>query len=100
MRADMGGAATTLASALAIARLKLPLDLIVATPMTENMPGGGATKPGDVYVVSCILSFSSFVCEVDQCRQTLCRFWLDADPSISISVSELTKNGGTTDLRP
>ena len=56
MRADMGGAATTLASALAIARLKLPLDLIVATPMTENMPGGGATKPGDVYVVSCILS--------------------------------------------
>lgn len=48
MRADMGGAATTLSSALAIARLKLPLDLVVATPMTENMPGGGATKPGDV----------------------------------------------------
>ena len=48
MRADMGGAATTLASTLAIARLKLPLDLVVATPMTENMPGGSATKPGDV----------------------------------------------------
>ena len=48
MRADMGGAAATLASALAIARLKLPLNLVVATPMTENMPGGGATNPGDV----------------------------------------------------
>ena len=57
MRADMGGAATTLASALAIARLKLPLNLIVATPMTENMPGGGATKPGDVYVISHTLLF-------------------------------------------
>jgi len=48
MRADMGRAATTLASALAIARLKLPLDLVVATPMMENMPGSGTTKPGDV----------------------------------------------------
>ena len=38
----------TLASALAIARFKLPLDLVVATPMTENMPGGCARKPGDM----------------------------------------------------
>jgi len=48
MRADMGGATTMLASALAIAKLKLLLDLVMATPMMENMPGGGATKLGDV----------------------------------------------------
>ena len=48
MHADMGGAATMLASVLAIAKLKLLLDLVMATPMTENMPGSGATKPGDV----------------------------------------------------
>ena len=48
MHTDMGRAATMLASALAIARLKLLLDLVVATLMMENMPGGGTTKPGDV----------------------------------------------------
>jgi hypothetical protein len=31
-----------------IARLGLPINLIVAAPCTENLPGGQATKPGDV----------------------------------------------------
>jgi len=48
MRADMGGAATVVASALAVARFRLPINLIVATPLTENLPGPSATKPGDV----------------------------------------------------
>jgi len=48
MRADMGGAATVVASALAIAQLQLPINLIVATPLTENLPGPSATKPGDI----------------------------------------------------
>lgn len=39
------------ASALAIARLQLPINLIVATPLTENLPGPSATKPGDMYVL-------------------------------------------------
>ncbi|KAF9461961.1 leucine aminopeptidase [Collybia nuda] len=48
MRADMGGAATVVASALAIAQLQLPVNLVVVTPLTENMPGPSATKPGDI----------------------------------------------------
>lgn len=48
MRADMGGAATVCAAALAIAKLKLPINLVVVTPLTENLPGPSANKPGDV----------------------------------------------------
>jgi leucyl aminopeptidase len=38
-----------LASAGAIARLGLKLNLICVAPCTENLPGGHATKPGDVF---------------------------------------------------
>ncbi|KAF9040239.1 leucine aminopeptidase [Hymenopellis radicata] len=48
MRGDMGGAATVVASTLAIAKLKLPVNLVTVTPLTENMPGPSATKPGDI----------------------------------------------------
>jgi len=48
MRGDMGGAATVVSSALAIAQLQLPINLVVITPLTENMPGPSATKPGDI----------------------------------------------------
>ncbi|THU84241.1 leucine aminopeptidase [Dendrothele bispora CBS 962.96] len=48
MRGDMGGAASVISAALAIAKLKLPVNLVVCTPLTENMPGPSATKPGDI----------------------------------------------------
>jgi leucyl aminopeptidase len=32
----------------AVARMKLPINLTVIVPATENMPGGGATRPGDI----------------------------------------------------
>ncbi|KAF8956466.1 leucine aminopeptidase [Flammula alnicola] len=48
MRGDMGGAATVVSSALAIAKLQIPINLVVSTPLTENMPGPSATKPGDI----------------------------------------------------
>ena len=48
MKYDMSGAAAVIAAGVAIARLRLPLNLIVAAPCTENLPGGQATKPGDV----------------------------------------------------
>ncbi|KAJ7608200.1 leucine aminopeptidase [Roridomyces roridus] len=48
MRGDMGGAAAVVSAALAIAQLKLPINLVVLTPLAENMPSGTATKPGDV----------------------------------------------------
>jgi aminopeptidase len=51
MRSDMGGAACVLSAIYALARLgiDLPFDLIGLTPMVENLPGGKATKPGDVF---------------------------------------------------
>ncbi|KAG8939548.1 hypothetical protein FRC04_006234 [Tulasnella sp. 424] len=50
MRGDMGGAATVCATAVAIAKLKIPINLVVVTPLCENLPGPSANKPGDVVV--------------------------------------------------
>lgn len=35
---------------LAIAKLRLPINMVVCIPLTENMPSGKATKPGDIIV--------------------------------------------------
>jgi leucyl aminopeptidase len=48
MKQDMAGAAAVLAAAWAIAKLKLPVDLLAVVPTAENMPGSGAYRPGDV----------------------------------------------------
>jgi leucyl aminopeptidase len=48
MKYDMSGAATVISAIGAIARLKLKTHVVAIAPCTENMPGGGATKPGDV----------------------------------------------------
>ena len=48
MKFDMSGAASVLGTMKAAASMKLPLNIIAAIPAAENMPGGGATKPGDV----------------------------------------------------
>ncbi|KAI9296436.1 peptidase M17, leucyl aminopeptidase, partial [Neoconidiobolus thromboides FSU 785] len=48
MKGDMGGAATVAASVLAIAQLKLPINVRAAIALAENMPSARATKPGDV----------------------------------------------------
>ncbi|HUG56279.1 MAG TPA: leucyl aminopeptidase [Candidatus Limnocylindrales bacterium] len=49
MKADMTGAATVIAAMGAIARLGTKANVIAAAPCTENLPGGRATKPGDVF---------------------------------------------------
>ncbi|MBN9493409.1 leucyl aminopeptidase [bacterium] len=48
MKADMTGAASVIAAMGAIARLKPKVNVVAIAPCTENMPGGGASKPGDV----------------------------------------------------
>ncbi len=48
MKADMTGAASVIAAIGAIARLKPKVNVVAIAPCTENMPGGNATKPGDV----------------------------------------------------
>jgi leucyl aminopeptidase len=48
MKYDMCGAASVLGALKAAALLKLPLNVVGVIPTTENMPGGAATKPGDI----------------------------------------------------
>jgi leucyl aminopeptidase len=48
MKDDMSGGAAVIAAMSAIARLKAPVRVIGIVPMTENMPGGRAVKPGDI----------------------------------------------------
>ncbi len=48
MKGDMAGAATVISAGLGAARLKLPVNLVVLVPTTENLPSGTAYKPGDI----------------------------------------------------
>jgi leucyl aminopeptidase len=48
MKDDMAGGASVVAAMRSIALQGLPIRAIAVVPMTENMPGGKATKPGDI----------------------------------------------------
>ena len=48
MTSDMAGAATVLGATLGAAHLGLPLKVTTFLALAENMPGGGAQRPGDV----------------------------------------------------
>ncbi len=49
MKYDMCGGANVIGTILAIAKLKLKLNVICIVPATENLVNGSATKPGDVH---------------------------------------------------
>ena len=48
MKFDMCGAASVLGTMKAVGEMKLPVNVVGAIPTTENMPGGRATRPGDI----------------------------------------------------
>ena len=48
MKTDMSGAAAVLAAIDTIAGLGIKVNVTVITPLTENMTGGAAQRPGDV----------------------------------------------------
>jgi leucyl aminopeptidase len=48
MKFDMCGAASVFGVMKAISLLRLPLNVVGVVPATENMPDGGAIKPGDI----------------------------------------------------
>jgi len=48
MKTDMSGAAAVFGAIQVIAELGLPVKVLGITPLTENMPGGSAMRPGDV----------------------------------------------------
>ena len=48
MRADMGGAAVSVATVYSCALNQTHGRIVCLTPLAENMPSGKANKPGDV----------------------------------------------------
>jgi leucyl aminopeptidase len=48
MKCDMAGAAAVVGAIIAIARLGVPVEVTAYAALAENMPGGGAQRPGDV----------------------------------------------------
>ncbi len=49
MKYDMAGGAAVLGAMACAAQLELPLRVIGLVPSTENLPSGGAYRPGDVF---------------------------------------------------
>ena len=92
MKYDMCGAATVLGVLKSAAELKLPLNLIGIIPTTENMPGGNASKPGDV-----VTSMSGQTIEIlntdAEGRLILCDALTYAErfkPAVVIDIATLT----------
>ena len=92
MKFDMCGAASVLGTMKAAARMNLPINLTVVVPTTENMPGGGATRPGDI-----VTSLSGQTIEIlntdAEGRLILCDALTYAErfePSTVIDVATLT----------
>ncbi|HEX4859274.1 MAG TPA: leucyl aminopeptidase [Usitatibacteraceae bacterium] len=48
MKYDMQGAGSMLGVMKTVGMLKLPLNVVMLVPTCENMPGGNATRPGDI----------------------------------------------------
>ena len=49
MKSDMAGAAAVYGAMQAIAEIGLPVRVLGVTPLSENMTGGAAQRPGDVF---------------------------------------------------
>jgi len=48
MKSDMGGAAAVIATTIAAARLRLPVEVTATVPMAENLPSGSSYRPSDI----------------------------------------------------
>jgi leucyl aminopeptidase len=48
MKGDMAGAAAVVGAVLSLARSGAPVHVVAVAALAENMPGGGAARPGDV----------------------------------------------------
>ena len=92
MKYDMCGAASVLGTMRAVARMALPINLTIIVPATENMPGGNASRPGDI-----VTSMSGQTIEIlntdAEGRLILCDALTYAerfDPDTVIDVATLT----------
>ena len=51
MKSDMGGAAAIVLATVAVAQLKLNVNVTAWAPLAENMPSGSAQRPSDVLTI-------------------------------------------------
>ena len=92
MKYDMCGAATVFGTFVAVAKLQLPINLVMIVPAVENMPDGDAYRPGDV-----ITSYSGKTIEVlntdAEGRMILCdalTYAQEYKPQVLIDLATLT----------
>ncbi len=92
MKYDMGGAASVFGTMEAICDIALPINVIGIVGAVENMPSGGATKPGDV-----VTSMSGKTIEIlntdAEGRLVLCDALTYAErfnPQVVIDIATLT----------
>ena len=92
MKYDMGGAAAMLGTMKAIGMMKLPLNIVMLVPTCENMPGGNASRPGDI-----VKSLSGLTVEIlntdAEGRLILCDALTYAErfkPSVVVDAATLT----------
>jgi leucyl aminopeptidase len=92
MKFDMCGAASVLGTFRACAELQLPLNLLGVIPTVENMPGGQATKPGDI--VTSLSGQSVEILNTDaEGRLILCdalSYCERYEPAVVIDIATLT----------
>jgi leucyl aminopeptidase len=92
MKFDMCGAASVLGTLKACATMGLPINVVGVIPATENLPGGRASKPGDI-----VTSMSGQTIEVlntdAEGRLILCDALTYSDrfnPDVVIDIATLT----------
>ncbi len=92
MKFDMCGAASVFGTMRAVAELALPINVVAIVPATENMPGGRATKPGDI-----VTSLSGQTIEIlntdAEGRLILCdalTYGKKYNPAVVIDIATLT----------
>jgi leucyl aminopeptidase len=92
MKDDMAGGAAVLGTMMAVARLRLPINVVGLVPAAENLPDGGAYKPGDI--VRTMAGKTVEVVNTDaEGRMLLCdalHFARQYRPSVLIDVATLT----------
>jgi leucyl aminopeptidase len=92
MKFDMCGAASVFGALRAAALMKLSLNVVGIIPATENMPGGNATKPGDI--VTTLSGQTVEILDTDsEGRLVLCDALTYAEqyrPAVVIDVATLT----------
>jgi leucyl aminopeptidase len=96
MKSDMAGAAAIMAALRGAAELGLPVSIDAVLPFAENMPGGGAQRPGDVLIHRG--STSSEVRDTDSEGRLIIAdalaYLAERDPATMVDVATLTDAAG------